>query len=115
MNFNEYQAFAKTTDVFTENAAQKVNDPCFITKILGLSGEAGEVAEKFKKILRDKDGIVSEEDKTEIVKELGDVLWYVAIISHYLGVDFNDVAQKNVEKLTSRQNRNVIHGQGDNR
>ena len=70
MNFNEYQAFAKTTDVFTENAAQKVNDPCFITKILGLSGEAGEVAEKFKKILRDKDGIVSEEDKTEIEEKI---------------------------------------------
>ena len=87
----------------------------FVEKILGLAGEAGETADKIKKILRDKDGIICEEDKIEIVKELGDVLWYIASISRYLGVPLEEVARTNLEKLEGRRKNNLLHGEGDNR
>ena len=83
--------------------------------MLGLVGEAGETADKVKKVLRDKDGVVSEEDKKEIAKELGDVIWYVASIARYLDVPFSEVAKMNIEKLSSRKERNKLHGAGDNR
>lgn len=82
---------------------------------LGLVGEAGEVAEKVKKIIRDKSGVISEDDATEIVKELGDVLWYVAILSDELGIPLAEVAKRNIAKLESRYRRNKIGGSGDNR
>lgn len=115
MNFNEYQDWAKTTDVFTQPKINHVDDPSFITKVLGLSGEAGEVSEKFKKILRDKNGIINEDDKAEIVKELGDVLWYVAIIARYMDVPLEKVVEQNVAKLSARLANNKLHGSGDNR
>ena len=90
-------------------------DNNFIYPTLGLVGEAGEVAEKMKKVLRDNDGVISEEKKEEITKELGDVLWYIANLSKELNVSLEDVAQKNIEKLQSRQQRNELHGSGDNR
>lgn len=83
--------------------------------VLGLTGEAGEVAEKFKKILRDKDGVVSNEDAQEIIKELGDVLWYISAIASDLNYDLQAVAETNANKLLSRLERNVIQGSGDNR
>jgi NTP pyrophosphatase (non-canonical NTP hydrolase) len=113
MNFNDYQKQAITTDTF--GGTGQVTDPAFITKILGLVGEAGEVAEKFKKILRDKDANLSDADKAEIVKELGDVLWYISSITHYLGVPLQEVADVNLEKVHSRKKRGVTHGSGDNR
>jgi NTP pyrophosphatase (non-canonical NTP hydrolase) len=82
---------------------------------LGLAGEAGEVAEKIKKVLRDGNGVVSEEKKEEIIKELGDVMWYVANLSTELKISLEDVVSKNIEKLQSRQQRNELHGSGDNR
>ena len=84
-------------------------------KVLGLTGEAGETADKVKKIIRDKEGKFSEEDKREIVKELGDVMWYLAGIARYLDVDLSEVAEGNIEKLASRKQRGVISGSGDNR
>ena len=84
-------------------------------KVLGLAGEAGETADKFKKILRDKNGKISKDDREEIVKELGDVLWYTATIARYLGVPFSEVAKKNIAKAESRRKRNKLHGSGDNR
>ncbi|HPM38838.1 MAG TPA: nucleoside triphosphate pyrophosphohydrolase family protein, partial [Candidatus Pacearchaeota archaeon] len=90
-------------------------DNNFIYPTLGLVGEAGEVAEKMKKVLRDNDGVISEEKREEITKELGDVLWYIANLSKELNVSLEDVAQKNIEKLQSRQQRNELHGSGDNR
>jgi len=113
MKLDEYQEKAKSTD--TNPEAKDWNDPKLIYKVLGLSGEAGETVDKFKKILRDKDGVMSEDDKMEIVKELGDVLWYLAIISERLGVKLSDVARINNEKLASRAKRNSLHGEGDNR
>jgi NTP pyrophosphatase (non-canonical NTP hydrolase) len=86
-----------------------------LEKVLGLPGEAGEAADKFKKILRDKNGVISIADRDEIVKELGDVMWYIAMIAEYLEVPLSEVANKNLEKLESRLKRNKIHGSGDNR
>ena len=86
-----------------------------LEKVLGLPGEAGEAADKFKKILRDKNGVISLAERDEIVKELGDVLWYVAMIAEYLEVPLSEVARANIDKLESRFKRNKIHGEGDNR
>jgi NTP pyrophosphatase (non-canonical NTP hydrolase) len=113
MTFDEYQELAKRTDLSSE--IRDWNSPKNFEKLLGLCGEAGEISEKFKKILRDKGGIVSDEDREELIKELGDVLWYVAIIAEHLDVDFNEVAKQNIAKLASRAKRNLIHGAGDNR
>jgi NTP pyrophosphatase (non-canonical NTP hydrolase) len=109
MNFNEYQIKARETAVYPN-----INSN-FIYPTLGLVGEAGEVAEKIKKVIRDNNGIISEEKKEEIKKELGDVLWYVANLAKELNIDLDDVAQGNIEKLFSRMERNKIHGDGDNR
>ena len=114
MNFNEYQNIIKQFDTFT-NQSGNLTNPSFIAKILGLSGEAGEVAEKFKKIYRDKNGQIDDNDKQAITKELGDVLWYLATISRYLDISFEEVATRNIDKLQSRKNRDQLHGSGDDR
>lgn len=113
MRFDEYQEEVKKFDLFEQT--NNVLEPAFMAKILGLPGEAGEVSEKFKKIVRDKGGKISNEDKDEIVKELGDVTWYVATIARYLGVSFSEVAEGNIDKLSSRMERGKLHGRGDNR
>lgn len=115
MTFDEYQKQAITTELMNRSDTLSANDPAFVAKILGLVGEAGEVAEKFKKIVRDKAGDISEEDKLEIIKELGDVLWYVNAITDYLGLQLNEVAEKNLEKLLDRKDRGMQRGSGDNR
>jgi NTP pyrophosphatase (non-canonical NTP hydrolase) len=83
--------------------------------VFGLVGESGEVAEKFKKLIRDKSGQLSVEDKQEIIKELGDVLWYVNSLSTLLGSSLEEVAEKNLEKVLSRKARGTTKGSGDNR
>jgi len=115
MTFDEYQQFAITTDLGKDQTRQYAHDPAYVDKILSLVGESGEIAEKYKKIIRDKKGIISEEDKQEITKELGDVLWYIAVIAHYLDVPLDVLAKANVDKLTSRKQRGVLSGKGDNR
>ena len=80
-----------------------------------LSGEAGEVADKVKKVIRDGHREFTPEKKAEIMKEIGDVLWYCATLSHDLGYELEEVAQTNVDKLRSRMERNRIAGSGDNR
>ena len=111
MTFDEYQEFAKTTAIYSDNA--KVVYPT-----LGLSGEAGEVAEKVKKNIR-KSKFCSFEfygnELDDIAKELGDVLWYVSALASDIGYSLEDIAQINMEKLKSRQERNKIEGEGDNR
>ncbi len=110
---NEYQDKAARYDLF--KATGNYNTVAFVEKVLGLVGEAGETADKVKKILRDKNGVISEADRSEVVKELGDTLWYVAAVARYLRVPLADVAKKNLEKLESRKQRNLLHGEGDNR
>lgn len=83
--------------------------------VLGLCGEAGEVAEKIKKIQRDKNGVMSDEDRQEIAKELGDVLWYISAMSNELDMSLQEIAEINLTKLFSRRERGVISGNGDNR
>lgn len=116
MEFNEYQKKAAEYDCFEKpDELSNLTEAGFLEKVLGLAGEAGETADKIKKIVRDKQGKFTEEDKGEIVKELGDVMWYLAGISRYLEVPFSEVAEKNIEKLFSRKQRGVIAGSGDNR
>lgn len=115
MTLNEYQKQALTTEIMNRDGIINAAEPAFMAKILGLVGESGEVAEKFKKIIRDKEGKINSNDKTEIKKELGDVLWYTAVIADYLGIGFEDVAQTNLKKLASRKARGVGKGSGDNR
>lgn len=116
MDCNEYQEKAAKYDCFDKpKKLEDLAEAGFLEKVLGLSGEAGETADKVKKIIRDKQGKFTEEDKGEIIKELGDVLWYLAGISRYLDVDFSEVARGNIEKLESRFLRGKISGNGDNR
>jgi NTP pyrophosphatase (non-canonical NTP hydrolase) len=82
---------------------------------LGLAGEAGEVANKVKKIYRDNDGVLRPDKADEISSELGDVLWYVAAIATDMGVNLQEIAEWNLEKLRDRKKRNVIKGEGDQR
>ena len=82
---------------------------------LGLCGEAGEYADKLKKIMRDKGGVISSEDRISMLKELGDVLWYITACAYELDSSLDKVADMNVEKLLDRNKRNVLHGEGDNR
>lgn len=110
MTFDEYQKRALTT-VISQNDSFKDA----LHWVLGINGEAGEVAEKVKKIIRDKNGEINDEDKKELAKELGDVLWYLAVFAHDLGFSFETVAQQNLDKLQSRQKRGVLGGAGDNR
>lgn len=112
MDFDDYQKKAAKYDLFEPCAFTEVG---FLEKVLGLAGEAGETADKVKKILRDKNGVISAEDKKAITKELGDVLWYIAAIARYLEVGLSEVAEGNIEKLESRHQRNLLHGEGDER
>jgi myo-inositol catabolism protein IolC len=107
MNFNEYQEKARRTAIYPGK------DSNYIYPTLGLVGEAGEVAEKVKKIIRDENGIVSREKKEEIKKELGDVLWYIANLAYELDIKLEEIAQGNIEKIFSRVERNKVHGDGD--
>lgn len=114
MNFNEYQKQAITTDVFSESTAD-LQDFSFLEKAFGLLEESGEVAGKLKRLYREKDGQISPDDKAEIIKEFGDILWYLSALSHYLGVPLEEVAQTNLQKVLSRKARGQTLGQGDNR
>ncbi len=109
MNLNEYQKGARATARYPNVG----NNPIYPT--LGLSGESGEVADKVKKILRDRQGIFDDESRNAIKMELGDVLWYVAQLSSELGFSLDEVADANLKKLASRSARGQISGSGDNR
>ena len=110
MKMDDYQKKALTTALPSGDDFKDL-----LHWVLGISGESGEIAEKFKKIIRDKDSQVSEADKQELAKEIGDVLWYLAVLSNQLGFSFSDVAQQNLDKLQSRKKRGVLGGSGDNR
>ncbi|MFO0971104.1 MAG: nucleoside triphosphate pyrophosphohydrolase family protein [Candidatus Saccharimonadales bacterium] len=89
--------------------------PVLIAQVFGILGESGEMAEKFKKLIRNKAGKLSEEDTQEILKELGDILWYINSVATLLGSDLEAVAQQNLDKVLSRKSRGLSRGSGDNR
>ena len=105
MNFNEYQRQARTTALYPKN---EVAGLAYVA--LGLNGEAGEVASKIKKIIRDGKG-----NKEAIAYEIGDVLWYCAVLASELGVELNDIMRKNLQKLQDRKEKGTLQGSGDRR
>jgi NTP pyrophosphatase (non-canonical NTP hydrolase) len=109
MTFEEYQNKARQT----ANYPNVGNN--FIYVALGLAGEGGEVAEKVKKLLRDKNGVMDEETKKAMCHELGDVLWYISQMGIELGLSLEEIAEKNIEKIFSRKERGTIGGNGDER
>ncbi len=108
MDLSEYQRLSRRT-------AQYPRDAWLTYPALGLAGEAGEVAEHAKKAIRDDGGSVSEQRREAMAKELGDVLWYVAQIATELDLNLDQIAEGNLEKLLSRQQRGVLSGSGDDR
>jgi NTP pyrophosphatase (non-canonical NTP hydrolase) len=109
MNFTEYQNLALATAIYPKKYET-------IYPALGLCGEAGEVAEKVKKSIRDGlDYWQEKQFKEDLTKELGDVLWYISALASDLDISLNDVAENNLLKLASRKKRNKIGGSGDNR
>ena len=108
MELNEYQKRALETALYPKEVR-------ILYPTLGLTGEAGEVADKVKKVIRDNDGDFSVEKRLEIAKELGDVLWYISTLANDLGYTLEEIGDLNNRKLSSRKERGVISGNGDNR
>ena len=109
MEFDSYQIKARETALYPNLGSNN------IYPTLGLVGEAGEVAEKVKKVLRDKKGYFDLESKEAIKKELGDVLWYLSNLCTEFNFSLNDVAIENLKKLKERSASGKICGSGDNR
>ena len=103
-----YQQVAKTTAIYPREQA-------IIYPTLGLTGEAGEVANKVKKIIRDGSDKTSEDMVQALSSEIGDCLWYIAILADDVGVKLSDIANANLEKLANRKEKGTIHGSGDTR
>lgn len=110
MTLDEYQKKALVTAAFKDDEFHNLTH-----WVLGITGEAGEIAEKVKKIVRDKGTKINDEDREELIKEIGDVLWYLAVFSEHLGYKFEEVGSRNIDKLQSRQQRGRLGGSGDNR
>jgi NTP pyrophosphatase (non-canonical NTP hydrolase) len=108
MQLADYQRISRLT-------AEYPRDAWLSYPALGLAGEAGEVAEHAKKVVRDDAGEVTPERRAALAKELGDVLWYVAQIATELDLDLDAIAAGNLDKLLSRQRRGVLSGSGDDR
>ena len=108
-DFNTYQKESRKTA-----GVVYMNHPV-VYPTMGLVNEAGEVAGKVKKLFRDKQGVISEEDRQALKHELGDVLWYLAQICTELDLTLQEVAETNLTKLFSRLERGTIQGDGDQR
>ncbi len=110
MTFDEYQKKAIVTNLAKEDRFKEL-----MQQVLGLADEAGEVQSIFKKWIRDQDADFDALDTDNLAKELGDILWYIAVVAHDLGISLDAVAAKNIEKLRSRMERGALSGSGDNR
>jgi NTP pyrophosphatase (non-canonical NTP hydrolase) len=108
MDLNDYQKAARRTAIYAE-------DHRVIYPALGLASEAGEVAGKIKKVLRDQGGDFAKAPRDTIKDELGDVLWYVAVLAGDLGLSLDEIAAANLGKLASREERGRLSGGGDRR
>jgi NTP pyrophosphatase (non-canonical NTP hydrolase) len=109
MNLNDYQTQALQTAIYPDRGVN------FVYPALGLVGEAGEVADKLKKVIRDNGGVLTDPVRDAVAKEIGDVLWYVAVLAYELDYDLDTIAENNLAKLASRQERGVLSGSGDAR
>ena len=109
MELNHYQKESRKTALYPDVGRNS------IYPTLGLVGEAGEVADKVKKILRDNNGVFDKESKDSIKFELGDVLWYISQLASELGYELDEVANANLKKLKSRKIRGKLNGSGDDR
>lgn len=107
MTFTEYQLKSRGTAIYPEAGKN------LVYPVLGLVGEAGEIANKVKKIQRDDRGELSQERRQALRDELGDVLWYLAQVSTELNLNLDDIASDNLTKLFSRKERGVLQGSGD--
>jgi NTP pyrophosphatase (non-canonical NTP hydrolase) len=110
MTFDEYQTQAKTTLI---SHPDPLMDKTIM--VLGINGEAGEITEKWKKLVAYREGKITEEDIADFGKEIGDVLWYLALFADMLGLSMDDIAARNAAKLADRKARGVQKGAGDNR
>ena len=108
-DLSAYQEAAATT------GAPIATDHPIVYPTLGLANEAGEVAGKVKKIFRDRQGVITDEDREALTLELGDVLWYLSELCTRLGIRLEDVAARNIAKLADRESRGVLRGDGDMR
>jgi NTP pyrophosphatase (non-canonical NTP hydrolase) len=112
MGMSYYEPYtAQDYSLWVEDKIVTEGHTRLVENVLGLVGEAGEVAEKIKKQIRDGSRVSNE----EIVKELGDVVFYATALANYLGYDLQEVLDRNIDKLDSREARGVIKGSGDNR
>ena len=109
MHANEYQTQALETAIYPNMGAN------FVYPALGLVGEAGEVADKLKKVIRDSDGVLTDSVRDAVAAELGDVCWYLAVLAYELDYSLDEIFDMNLVKLRSRKERGVISGSGDNR
>lgn len=109
MELNDYQKAAAVTATYPD----RLHNINYVT--LGLCGEAGEMANKVKKIMRDHNGVMPENMRSFLKDELGDVLWYVAMSADELGTTLEEIAQANITKLASRAERGKLGGDGDTR
>ncbi|MCS6961908.1 MAG: nucleoside triphosphate pyrophosphohydrolase family protein [Deltaproteobacteria bacterium] len=109
MEFSEYQKKSRKTAIYPNLGNN------YVYPLLGLAGETGEIFEKFKKLIRDNNGVISNEFKEAITLELGDILWYVSNLCSELKISLEEVAKKNLEKLFARKKRGKLHGSGDYR
>jgi NTP pyrophosphatase (non-canonical NTP hydrolase) len=109
MELSEYQSLSRRTATYPR-AGEDMTYPA-----LGLCGEAGEVAEKVKKTLRDDGGVLTDERREALSRELGDVLWYLSQLATEADLDLETIAEENLDKLLSRQERGVLRGSGDDR
>lgn len=116
-DFDVYEDEAMVYDTARYAKTEQERYDSYIEKVLGLAGETGEVIEKIKKMIRDKGDVfnLTAEEKLELEKELGDVLWYLTAIAYYNDIRLGAIAAGNLSKLQHRQRRNKIHGSGDNR
>lgn len=109
LTFEEYQVKARETAQYPQIGHN------IIYPTLGLTGEAGEVADKVKKLFRDHNGNLNQDRKEELAKEIGDCLWYVAMLADEIGYSMAQIAAMNIQKLGDRAKRGKLGGEGDNR
>lgn len=108
MDLDQYQMQSNKTAIYPEDRAVEY-------LVLGMCSEAGEVAGKLKKIIRDNNQVIDDSKRLELSKEIGDVLWYVSQLALELNIPLSIIAEQNIAKLQERSKNNLISGDGDNR